>query len=74
MILPTTYRIKVRGRLGAEWSGWFDDRAITDEDGDDPRAVTTLTGLVIDQAALFGLLWRIKDLDLPPLSVQCVEE
>ena len=74
MSCPARYRIKVRGRLGAEWSGWFDDWAITVEDGDDPQAVTTLTGLVIDQAALFGLLWRIRDLGLPLLSVQCVEE
>jgi hypothetical protein len=68
------YRIKVRGWLGAEWSGWFDDWAITVEDDDEHQAVTVLAGPVIDQAALFGLLWRIRDLGLPLLSVQCVEE
>jgi hypothetical protein len=69
-----TYRIKVRGWLGAEWSGGGDDWAITVEDGDEHQAVTVLTGPVIDQAALFGLLWRIRDLGLPFLLAQCVKE
>jgi hypothetical protein len=70
---PVTYRIKVRGWLGAEWSGWFDDWSITVENSEH-RAVTVLTGPVIDQAALFGLLWRIRDLGLPLLLVQCEKE
>ncbi|MDY7076900.1 MAG: hypothetical protein SXV54_08235 [Chloroflexota bacterium] len=74
MIFPATYRIKIRGRLGVEWSGWFDDWAITVESSDVHQTVTTLTGHVIDQAALFGLLWRIRDLGLPLLSVQRVGE
>jgi hypothetical protein len=74
MSRPATYRIKVRGWLGAEWSGWFDDWAIAVEDDNEHQAVTVLRGPVSDQAALFGLLWRIRDLGLPLLSVQCVEE
>jgi hypothetical protein len=74
MSCPVTYRIKVRGWLSAEWSAWFDDWSITVEDGEEHQVVTVLTGSAIDQAALFGLLWRIRDLGLPLLSVQCVEE
>jgi hypothetical protein len=74
MSRPVTYRIKVRGWLSAEWSGWFDDWVITIENSDEHRAVTVLTGPVIDQAALFGLLWRIRDLGLPLLLVQCEKE
>jgi hypothetical protein len=74
MSRPGTYRIEVRGLLSAEWSAWFDGWAITVEDDDEHQAVTVLAGPVIDQAALFGLLWRIRDLGLPLLSVQCVEE
>lgn len=74
MSCPTTYRIKVRGRLDAEWSEWFDNWSISVEEDDGRWEVTTLTGPAIDQAALFGLLWRIRDLNLPLLMVQCVEE
>ena len=69
-----TYQIKVGGRLDESWSSWFDDMTITIESSDDGRAVTTLTGMVSDQAALHGLLTRVRDLGLLLLSVQRLED
>ena len=67
------YQIKLRGRLDASWSDWFDRMTLTLETGDDGSSVTTLTGAVVDQAALHGLLARISDLNLPLISVTLVE-
>ena len=60
------YEIRVRGVLDAHWSAWFDELRITREPGD----VAVLTGPVADQAALHGLLARVRDLALPLLSVR----
>jgi hypothetical protein len=70
---PATYTIKVQGRLDASWSAWFDNMTVTVASGDGGPAITTLTGSVIDQVALHGLLARIRDLGLPLLLVQCLE-
>jgi hypothetical protein len=59
------YEIRVRGHLGAMWSEWFDGFHITNEDGGD----TVLIGRVVDQAALHGLLARVRDLGLPLVAV-----
>jgi hypothetical protein len=67
------YRIQVQGRLGEEWSSWFDGMTITAGEQDGGSVVTTLTGPVVDQAALHGLLSRIRDLNLPLLLVEFVE-
>ena len=59
------YQIRIKGQLDDDWSEWFDDLTVTcDEHGG-----TTLCGPVIDQAALFGLLAKVRDLNLPLLSV-----
>ena len=71
---PATYAIKVQGRLDSGWSAWFDDLTVSVAGGGGAPAITTLTGPVIDQVALHGLLARIRDLGLPLLSVQCLEE
>jgi hypothetical protein len=71
---PAIYAIKVQGRLDAGWSAWFDDLTVSVAGGGGAPAITTLTGPVIDQVALHGLLARIRDLGLPLLSVQCLEE
>ena len=63
------YQIKLRGRLDASWSDWFDGMELTFEDEDDGSPITTLTGAVVDQAALHGLLSRISDLNLTLISV-----
>jgi hypothetical protein len=62
------YQIKVQGRLQANWSGWFDGLALTTE-GDEDTAITTLTGVVADQAALRGLLTKLWNLNLSLISV-----
>lgn len=59
-----TYEITVVGRLGPQWSDWFEGFAMELEGGN-----THLTGTVADQPALHGLLARIRDLGLPLLTV-----
>ena len=63
------YHIRVKGNLHRKWSDWFDGFTITPQPGD----VTLLVGPVADQAALHGLLGKIRDLGLPLLSVHRVE-
>ena len=61
----TTYQIRLEGCLGRQWTAWFGGLPITlDENGD-----TLLTGPVVDQAALHGLLRKVRDLGMPLLSV-----
>ena len=62
------YRIKLKGCLDPKWSDWFDQMVISTEGGE-----TILTGPVADQAALHGLLIRIRDLNLTLLSVERLE-
>jgi len=62
------YQIRVQGRLEARWSDWFNDFTIT---GDGNQ--TILTGPVVDQAALRGLLNKIWDLNLILISLERVE-
>lgn len=66
---PGVYRIQVKGDLDRKWSDWFDGFAITSQ----PDDTTLLVGTVRDQAALHGVLTKIRDLGLPLLTVQCVE-
>ena len=70
---PGTYEIKVPGCLDEDWSEWFEGMTITVETGDDGPAITTLTGVVADEAALQGLLSRLYSLGLRLLSVKRVE-
>ena len=69
---PATYQIKVQGRLGEDWSDWFSGMIVTVEYRKDGPTITTLTGIIPDQAALHGLLNRIRDLGLPLLDVHRV--
>ena len=57
--------IRIKGHLDNRWTGWFDGLTITRADNGD----TVLTGPVIDQAALHGLLRKVRDLGLPLVSV-----
>lgn len=59
------YRIRVQGRLDQRWVSWFDGLTIT-HDGD---GTTLLQGRVADQAALHGLLQKVRDMGLPLISV-----
>jgi len=65
-----TYQIKVQGRLDRKWSDWFNGLAITYQTGRDGDPVTMLTGAVVDQAALYGMLSKIRDLNLHLISVE----
>jgi hypothetical protein len=65
---PAFYHIRVKGRLDDKWSDWFDGFAMTPE----AHGETRLAGPVADQAALHGLLARIRDLGLPLLLVERV--
>ncbi len=69
---PATYQIKVQGRLSGKWSNWFDGLAVAAAETEGGPTLTTLTGQVADQAALHGLLNRIRDLGLPLLLVECL--
>jgi hypothetical protein len=63
------YQIRIKGHLAREWTDWFECLTITLEaDGD-----TLLTGPVVDQAALHGLLKKVRDLGMPLVSVSPVE-
>ena len=62
---PMVYQIRVKGQLGPGWTDWFEGLTITLEEGGE----TLLTGPVVDQAALHGLLRKVRDLGVPLLSV-----
>jgi hypothetical protein len=66
---PMVYQIRLQGHLGRQWTDWFGGLTITLEDNGE----TLLTGPVADQAALHGLLKKVRDLGLPLLSVNRVE-
>lgn len=68
MSTPDWYEIRLRGRLDPRWSTWFDGMSLTaGADG-----TTVLRGPVADQAALHGVLARLRDLGLPLISVRAV--
>ena len=66
---PMVYQIRIKGHLGPQWTDWFGGLVIAVEEGGD----TLLTGPVVDQAALYGLLKKVRDLGMPLVSVNCVE-
>jgi hypothetical protein len=66
---PGRYEIRLKGRLDSRWTAWFDGLTLThDSDG-----TTIIHGLVADQAALHGLLQKVRDLGLPLVSVTQVQ-
>ena len=65
MDTPRVYEIRVEGHLTDRWSEWFEGLV----SHNDPNSETTLTGLLTDQAALFGVLTKIRDLNLILISV-----
>ena len=62
---PLVYQIRLKGHLGSEWTDWFEGLTITLEENGD----TLLTGPVVDQAALHGLLRKVRDSGMSLLSV-----
>ena len=66
---PVVYQIRLKGHLDSQWTDWFDGLTITlEEDGN-----TLLSGPVIDQAALHGLLKKVRDLGMTLVSVVQVQ-
>lgn len=65
---PTAYQIRITGQLDSRWADWFEGLTITLDGGD-----TLITGPAVDQAALHGLLRRVRDLGMPLVSVNPVE-
>jgi hypothetical protein len=66
---PTEYHIRIQGHLPSEWSEWFDGMIIECQ----PDGTTTLSGPIRDQAALHGLLFKVRDLGLSLISVNPIE-
>ncbi|HEX8231111.1 MAG TPA: hypothetical protein VF826_17625 [Chloroflexia bacterium] len=66
---PGSYEIRIKGHLDSRWAARFEGMTLTLADNGD----TLLTGLVVDQAALHGLLRRVRDLGMPLVSVISVE-
>jgi len=69
---PASYEIKVVGHLNREKATWFEGLTLAHEFGEDGTPITAMTGEVLDQAMLHGLLTRIRDLGLPLLAVNRV--
>jgi hypothetical protein len=66
---PMVYQIRIKGHLGPQWTDWFGGLAVAvEEDGE-----TLLTGPIVDQAALYGLLKKVRDLGMPLVSVNCIQ-
>ncbi len=65
---PMAYQIRITGQLDSRWADWFEGLTITLDGGD-----TLLTGPIVDQAALQGLLKRVRDLGMSLVSVNPVE-
>jgi hypothetical protein len=65
---PMVYQIRIKGHLGRQWTNWFGGLTITLDNGD-----TLLTGSVVDQAELHGVLKKVRDLGMPLLSINRVK-
>ena len=67
---PVVYEIRIAGHLPAQWSDWFEGLAVTlESDG-----TTLLSGPVVDQAALYGLLKKVRDLGMPLVAVNRIAQ
>ena len=62
---PVVYEIRIAGHLPSQWSAWFEGLAVTLE----PDGTTLLSGPVVDQAALYGLLKKVRDAGLTLIAI-----
>jgi hypothetical protein len=67
---PTHYEIRIEGHLGASWASWFEGLDLRHAENGE----TVLSGTLVDQSALHGVLMRIRDLGLPLVAVSRVKE
>jgi hypothetical protein len=67
------YQIKVKGKLDRSWSEWLGGASLASELNENGLMITTITVQAIDQPALFGILDRIRDMNLLPISVEQIE-
>jgi hypothetical protein len=65
---PALYQIRLKGHLGPQWNTYFEGFTLKNSENGE----ALLTGVITDQAALHGVLAKIRDLGLPLLSVNCV--
>ncbi len=70
---PASYQIEVIGHLNVKKATWFEGLTLANEYGEDGDPITIMTGEVLDQAMLHGLLIKIRDLGLPLLSINRVK-
>ncbi len=68
--LSTTFQIRIKGQLGSQWTSWFEGLVIKPEENGE----TILIGPVVDQAALYGLLKKVRDLGMTLLAVNCLDQ
>ncbi len=70
MRTPVFYEIRIKGHIGDSWSSWFEGMAIRHEESGE----TILSGPLVDEAALHGVLAKIRDLGLPLVEVKRKEQ
>lgn len=70
---PSDYEIRIKGRLGSHTAAWFEDMTVTVNEETSPPQ-TIIRGTIVDQAALYGLINRARDLGLTLLSVNRLDE
>ena len=69
LVRARVYQIRIEGHLDPQWTDWFERLTLTTEESGE----TLLTGPVIDQAALYGLLKKVRDLGMPLIAVNRIE-
>ncbi len=70
MSAPVCYEIRVKGHIGDSWSAWFEGLSLCHAENGE----TVLRGCLVDQAALYGVLARIRDLGLPLVAVRRIQD
>jgi hypothetical protein len=70
---PVRYQIKIKGKIREDWSDWLSGMEISSAQAGEESQITTLTGIVPDQAALRGILCKLWDLNLTILSIARIE-
>ena len=69
----TRYEIRVGGHLGQRWTAWFEEMEITKAFDQNGFPITNLTGTIVDQSELHGILAKIRDIGIPIISVNRID-